>query len=336
MRKIVLFALLLCVATPAMAQRPTLDAVRARGSIGCAVSNGLPGFSQVDAQGVMRGLDADTCRALAAAVLGDASRVTFVPTTVPQAVESLRARQVDVASRNLTQTMSRDVELNLAAAGVNFYDGQGFLVRRDSGVTSLAALAGKRICVPGESSNEVSLNDLLRRERLVATPVPVANLTAMREAYVGGRCDVVSADSSGLLSLRSGLPDAMAHELLPDTISREPLGPLVRDGDPNWRRVVFYVVNAMIEAEALGITSANADAMRSSPSEKIRRFLGTLPGLGAPLGLRDDWALQVLRQVGNYGEVFDRNLGAQSPLRLERGLNDLYSRGGLLYPVPMR
>lgn len=327
----------LTLAAPAFAQSPTLDAVRARGAVVCAVNTGLAGFAQADAQGTVRGLDADTCRAVAAAVFRDATRVRFLGATVADALRAVTDRQADLAARNLTQTMTRDTSGGLAAAGVNFFDGQGFLARRAANIGRLADLAGKRVCVPADSSNEIALQDLARRERIALTAVPTPSFAAIRDAYASGACDVVSADLSGLAVLRlTGTTDAAAHVVLPDVISRDPLGPLVRDGDPHWRSLVFWTLNTLLEAEALGINAGNVEAMRASPSPRIRRLLGAEPGLGAPLGLADDWAFQVIRQVGNYAEVFERNLGAGSPVRLQRGLNALYDRGGLMYPIPMR
>jgi general L-amino acid transport system substrate-binding protein len=324
-------------ATAAAAQSPTLDAVRARGELLCGTNPGLVGFALPDAQGIHRGLDADTCRAVAAAVFGDAGKVRFVPLSTPDAPAALRDRRVDVVARNLTLTMTRDVEQELSVTAVNFYDGQGFLVPRAAGIRDVAQLAGASICVPEGSSNELALADFARRQGIAYTPVPVVGLAGFREAYQSGRCGVASADQSGLIALRqTGLADPAAHELLPDVISREPLGPLVRDGDPHWRSLVAWTVNALLEAEDLGITANNAEAMRASPSARIRRFLGAEPGLGAPLGLSDDWAFRVIRQVGNYGEVFERSLGSESPLALPRGLNAMYDRGGLMYPIPMR
>jgi len=336
-RLFILLAALLAAAGPALAQtRPTLEAARARGSVICAVTNGLPGFSQADPAGIMRGFDADLCRAIAAVALGDAARVTFRGTTVAQALTGLRERQVDVAARVLTMTMSRDVVGGLMTTFVTTYDGQGFLVRRGGGIGALPDLAGRRICTPRASANADALRDLLRREGLDATLVEVANLAEMRTAYAGGACDLVSADTTGLIALRSSLAEPAAHELLPDIISREPLGPLVREGDPHWRMLVFWTANALAEAEVQGITAANAEALRREGAPRQRMLLGGTPGIGAPLGLDDGWVLRAIAAVGNYGEMFERNLGRDSPLRLERGLNELYFRGGLIYPIPMR
>lgn len=324
---------------PALAQAPggTLGQVRARGELICGTNPGLPGFAQRDAAGVMRGLDADTCRAVAAAVLGDASKVRFVPVATPEAPAALRDGRVDVVARNMTQTMSRDVDLGLSPAGINFYDGQGFLVPLAGRIEAIAALDGKRVCVHPGTSNEVALADAARRNGITVTPVPLTGLVATAEAYAAGRCDAVTGDVSFLLVLRqTRIADPAAHQVLPDIISREPLGPLVRDGDARWRSIVTWVVNAMLEAEALEVTSANAAARRSEPGMRIRRFLGAEPGLGSPLGLADDWAFRVVTEVGNYAEVFERSLGGDSPFKLSRGLNALWFRGGLMYPIPMR
>ncbi|MGK7865543.1 transporter substrate-binding domain-containing protein [Falsiroseomonas sp. E2-1-a4] len=323
-------------ALPATAQT-TLEQVRARGEVLCATNAGLPGFAQADAQGIIRGLDADTCRAIAAAALGDATKVRFIGLTTPQALAALREGRVDVASRNLTQTMGRDTDLGLAPAGINFNDGQGFLVPVASGITDPKALDGKRICVVAGTSNAQAQSDLVRRLGIRTTPVEAPAFAGLRDDYVAGRCDAVSADMSSLIVLRqTGTADPAAHRLLPDIISREPLGPLVRDGDPHWRSLVFWVVNVMLEGEARNIGTTNAAARRTDPSPLVRRILGAEPGLGAPLGLADDWAFQVLSQVGHYGEVFERNLGQGSALKLDRRLNALWNRGGLMYPIPMR
>ncbi|MGK7868550.1 transporter substrate-binding domain-containing protein [Falsiroseomonas sp. E2-1-a20] len=321
---------------PADAQA-TLAAVRARGEVLCGTNQGLTGFALADAQGVWRGLDADTCRAVAAATLGDAGKVRFVPLTTPDALAALREGRIDLAARNLTQTMGRDADLGLAPTAVNFYDGQGFLVPAALGAADARALAGKRVCVVTGTSNEAAMADFARRIGIAYTPVPSAAFAGIRDDYAAGRCDAVSADLSSLVVLRqTGTANPSAHVLLPDIISREPLGPLVRDGDPNWRSLVFWVVNVMLEGEARGITAATATARRADPSALVRRILGAEPGLGAPLGLSDDWGFRVLSQVGNYAEVYERNLGQGSVLGVPRGLNALWDRGGLMYPIPMR
>ncbi len=331
------FGLALTLPSLPAAAQGVLAQVRARGEVICGTNPGLAGFAQADANGRLAGLDADTCRAIAAAVLGDAGKVRFFQAPTPATVDALREGRIDVAARNLTQTMTRDTELGLATAGVSFYDGQGFLVARGSQIADLRGLDGMRVCVPAGSSNEQVLADVTRRFGLSITPVPVEGFAAFRRVYAEGGCESVSTDISTLLVLRQTGTDVPAdHDILPDIVSREPLGPMVKDGDSQWRSIVFWTLNALVEAEALGITAANAEAQRASPSARVRQFLGAEPGLGAPLGLADDWAFQVIRQVGNYGEVFDRAFGQASVFKLQRGLNALWNQGGLLYPIPMR
>jgi general L-amino acid transport system substrate-binding protein len=340
MRPILIPALLAAViAAPAAAQTAptTLAAVRARGELLCGTNPGLPGFAQADAAGVVRGLDADTCRAVAAAVFGDAARARFVPVGVAEGLQALRAGRVDLLARNLTQTLSRETGFSLSAAGINFYDGQGFLVPGSAGIADAKGLDGKRVCVGAGTSSELALADAARRLDVTFVVVPVDGFAGLRDAYAAGACEAASADASQLVALRqTGTADPAAHEMLPDIISREPLGPLVRNDDAQWHDIVVWSVNVLAEAEALGVNSANAAARRADPSPRLRQFLGASPGFGAGLGLADDWAFRIVSQVGNYAEVFERNLGENSPLKLERGLNALWSRGGLLYPIPMR
>ncbi|NKC29663.1 amino acid ABC transporter substrate-binding protein [Falsiroseomonas selenitidurans] len=325
-------------AAPALAQPgSTLAQVRARGSLVCGADIGLLGFSQRDAQGVVRGLDADTCRAVAAAVLGDADKVTFTGGSRQQQLMALREGRIELAASNLTQTMARDVDLGLSPTAVNYYDGQGFLVPASPPVANLAGLDGKRICITSGTTTEMGLADAARRLSIQVTPVVVGDAASLAAAYREGRCDAMTSDISELLVLRqTGTTDPAAHVLLPDIISREPLGPLVRDGDSQWRSIVFWVVNLLLEAEAREITAANAEARKNDPSAIVRRMMGGMPGFGTPLGLADDWGFQVISQVGNYGEIYERNLGEGSSLKIDRGLNALWNRGGLMYPIPMR
>ncbi|WP_203077331.1 transporter substrate-binding domain-containing protein [Falsiroseomonas ponticola] len=329
-------SLLLALPMAAAAQSPTLDAVRARGEVTCAIHTGLPGFAAAGPDGRVAGIDADTCRAVAAAVLGDAGKVRFVPGSMADSLAATAAGRVDLVARAATQTMMRDTALGLAAAGVTVFDGQGFVVRRASGIEDLSGLAGRTVCVTAGSTNELALSDAAKRAGISLTPLPLPTLPELLAAYGEGRCEALSADRvplAGLVATRFGTAD---HAVLPDVISREPLGPFVRDGDRGWEQIAFWTVNALTEAEAMGITSANAATLRDSGPPRIRRLLGGLPGMGAPLGLADDWMFRVVTQVGNYAEVYERNLGAGSPIGLARGLNQLYDRGGLLYPIPMR
>lgn len=335
MRKLIA-TLMMGLPLAAAAQPSTLDAVRARGEVLCAVHTGLPGFAVAGADGRMAGIDADTCRAVAAAALGDAGKVRFVPGSMADSLAATAAGRVDLVARAATQTMMRDTAMGLAAAGVTVFDGQGFVVRRASGIEDLAGLAGRTVCVTAGSTNEQSLADAAKRAGIAVTPLALPTLAELLAAFGEGRCAALSADMvplAGLVATRFGTAE---HVMLPDVISREPLGPFVRDGDRQWEQIAFWTVNALIEAEAMGITSANAATLRDSGPPRIRRLLGGLPGMGAPLGLPDDWMFRVVTQVGNYAEMYERNLGGGSPIGLARGLNQLYDRGGLLYPVPMR
>ncbi len=335
MRKLIA-SLILALPVAAAAQPSTLDAVRARGEVTCAIHTGLPGFAMAAPDGRVAGIDADTCRAVAAAVLGDAGKVRFVPGSMGDSLAATAARRVDLLARAATQTMLRDTAQGLAAAGVTVFDGQGFVVRRASGIEDLAGLDGRTVCVTAGSTNELGLADAVKRAGIAVTPLPLPTLPELVAAYGEARCEALSADMvplAGLVATRFGTAD---HRMLADVISREPLGPFVRDGDRQWEQIAFWTVNALVEAEAMGITAANAATLRDSGPPRVRRLLGGLPGIGAPLGLADDWVFRVVTQVGNYAEVYERNLGAASPIGLARGLNQLFDRGGLLYPIPMR
>ncbi|MFZ5669865.1 MAG: transporter substrate-binding domain-containing protein [Pseudomonadota bacterium] len=323
-------------ATPASR---TLAAVRARGALRCGVNPGLAGFSQPDARGRWRGFDVDFCRALAAAVLGDPDRVAYVPLTNDQRLPALKAGQVDLLSRNTTWTFSRDAGLGVDFAGVSYYDGQGFLAPRDLELESAAELSGARICVQSGSTSALNLRDWFAARSINWTPVLARTEARARQDYEREVCDVFSADVSALASARATLADPNAHVLLPEVISKEPLGPVVRQGDPGWTDIVRWTLNALILAEELGVTARSAEGMRKdSASPEVRRLLGAEAGFGAMLGLDDAWALRAIRAGGNYGEIFDRNLGRDSALNLERGLNALWNarRPGLLYAPPLR
>jgi general L-amino acid transport system substrate-binding protein len=311
--------------------------VKTRGQLICGVNTGVAGFSAPDARGVYQGLDADLCRAVAAALFGDAQKVRFVPTTYQTRFVALQSGEVDVLARNVTQTLTRDTALGFNMAGVSFYDGQGFMVPKRSGITSAKQLEGASICVLPGSTSELNLADFARREKLRIQPLILSSMDEMTAAYQAGRCDAMTTDASQLAALRvSAIRDPDAHLILPERISKEPLGPMVRHGDDQWFDLVSWVLRAMIEAEEYGVTRANVDAMRESQDPNIQRLLGVTPGFGKALGVDEAWAYNVIRQVGNYGEVFDRNLGAGSPIGLPRGLNDLWTRGGLIYALPLR
>jgi general L-amino acid transport system substrate-binding protein len=321
---------------PALAG-PTLDGVKARGQLVCGVNSGVAGFSAPDARGEFQGLDAEFCRAVAAATLGDASRVRFLPTTYQTRFVALQSGEVDLLARNVTQTLLRDTSLGFNMAGVNFYDGQGFMVPRAAGIAAAKQLDGATVCVLPGSTSELNLGDWARREKIRVQPVVLGSMDEMTTAYQSGRCDAMTTDASQLAALRvSAVRAPDAHVILPERISKEPLGPMVRHGDEEWRDIVFWTLSAMIEAEELGVTRANVAQMRESQDPNVQRLLGATPGFGKALGLPEDWAFQVIRQVGNYGESFARNLGGESPIGLERGLNNLWTRGGLMYALPLR
>ncbi|MBI0433278.1 amino acid ABC transporter substrate-binding protein [Roseomonas sp. KE0001] len=331
-----LAALLALDAAPVLAG-PTLDGVRARGQLVCGVNTGVAGFSAPDSRGEYQGLDAEFCRAVAAATLGDASKVRFVPTTYQTRFVALQSGEIDLLARNVTQTLMRDTAMGFNMAGVNFYDGQGFLVPRASGIAGARQLDGATVCVLPGSTSELNLGDYARREGLRLQPVVLSSMDEMTAAYQSGRCDAMTTDASQLAALRvSALREPEAHVILPERISKEPLGPMVRHGDEEWRDIVTWTLAALIEAEELGVTRANAAEMRGGQDPNVLRLLGATPGFGKALALPEDWAFQAIRQVGNYGEIFDRTLGKGSPIGLERGLNDLWTRGGLMYALPLR
>jgi general L-amino acid transport system substrate-binding protein len=333
---------LVCIAAAASAQTPpaarttTLEAVKARGQLVCGVNSALPGFSAPDAQGVWRGLDVDLCRAIAAAVLGDPAKARFVPTTSQQRFVALQSGEIDVLTRNATQTLLRDTTLALHMAGVNFYDGQGFITRRSMNVTSAKQLGGASVCVQPGTTTELNLTDFFRLNNIRFQPVVIERLEENIAAYEAGRCDVYTTDASGLASIRTSLSNPADHVILPERISKEPLGPMVRKGDDQWFAVVKWTLAALIEAEEYGLTQANVDEQLKSPNPGIQRMLGVTPVFGKALGLDEKWAYNAIKAVGNYGESFERNVGTKTPLGLERGINDLWTRGGLMYALPLR
>lgn len=322
-------------ATPALAQaQSTFDAVRARGVVNCGVNTGLAGFAAPDSQGVWRGLDVDLCRAVAAAMFGDASKVRYVPLTAQQRFTALQSGEVDMLSRNSTWTLSRDTSLGLDFVGVNFYDGQGFMVKRSLGVKSAKELDGATVCVQPGTTTELNLTDWFRANNLRFTPVVIERLEEVNAAFFAGRCDALTTDVSGLASVRASQgPRAEEYVILPEVISKEPLGPVVRHGDNRWADLVRWSLFAMIEAEELGLTSANIDQHLNSTNPAIQRFVGATGGLGQMLGVDNRWAYTIVKQVGNYGESFERNV---KPLGIQRGINELWTKGGLMYSPPFR
>jgi general L-amino acid transport system substrate-binding protein len=315
----------------------TLDAVKGRGELLCGVNTGLAGFSIPDSQGKWTGLDADTCRAIAAAILGSADKVKFVALNAQQRFPALQSGEVDLLARNTTWTLTRDSSAGFNFAPTTYYDGQGFMVAKTSGVTSVKQLSGATICVQQGTTTELNLADYFRANKLELKPLVFVELAETEQAFFAGRCDAYTTDASGLASTRAakaGNPDD--YVILPEIISKEPLGPVVRHGDDAFFDIVKWTVYALLEAEERGVTQANVDQMKASQDPNLMRLLGTTPGMGEALGLDPDWAARAIKAVGNYGEIFERHVGKASPLKLERGLNALWTQGGLMYAPPIR
>ena len=329
-------ALAMVVAAPAFAG-PTLDAVKQRGTLNCGVNDGLAGFGAPNDKGEWAGLDVDVCRAVAAALFSDAKKVKYIPLTAKERFTALQSGEVDMLSRNTTWTLSRDTGLGFDFAGVDYYDGQGFMVRKSLGVKSAKELNGASVCVQTGTTTELNLTDYFRTNNMELKPVVFEKADEARTAYDEGRCDAYTTDASGLAAERSVLKQPDDHIILPEIISKEPLGPLVRHGDNEWGDVVRWSLNAMIIAEEFGITSENVDKVKAeSTNPEIRRMLGVEGDMAQQLKVNPDWAYQIIKQVGNYGESFERNVGEKTPLHLARGLNQLWSKGGLLYAPPIR
>jgi general L-amino acid transport system substrate-binding protein len=325
---------LLLIFSSSIFGQSTLEAVRAKGFVQCGVNTGLAGFSQPDSKGVWRGIDVDVCRAVAAAVFGDAAKVRYTPLTAQQRFTALQSGEIDILSRNTTWTLTRDTSLGLNFIGVNYYDGQGFMVHRKLKVKSAKQLKGATVCVQPGTTTELNLADYFRANRMSFKPVVIEKLEEVMNAYISGRCDVFTTDHSGLIALRAtrvAKPDE--HVILPEIISKEPLGPAVRHGDDRWFDVVKWSFYAMVEAEELGLSSKNILAQDKSDNPSIQRFVGTSGDIGKLMGIDNRWAVNIVKQVGNYAESFDANL---KPLGFERGLNRLWNQGGLLYVPPIR
>jgi len=320
------------------AQAGTLEDVQARGELNCVVTTGLAGFAAPDDQGKWTGFDVDFCRATAAAVLGDGSKVKFVPSTGKTRFTLLNSGEGDLLYRNTTITMSRDADLKLTFLGVNYYDGQGFMVRKDLGVGSATDLDGASVCIQTGTTTELNLADFFRSNNISYEPVPIETNEEAKTNYLAGRCDVYTTDASGLAATRATFDDADNHVVLPEIISKEPLGPAVRQGDDAWADVVRWVLNALIAAEELGIDSGNIASLGAAAGNNpsINRILGTEGDFGAMIGLDKEWAKRAIMAGGNYGEIFERNIGANTPIGLARGLNAQWRDGGLLYAPPIR
>ena len=316
----------------------TLQAVKDRGSLNCGVTTGLVGFAAPNAQGEWEGFDVAVCRAVAAAVLGDPSAVNFVPTTGKTRFTALASGEVDLLARNTTWTFSRDTDLKFDFIGVNYYDGQGFMVPSSLGVTSAKDLDGATVCIQTGTTTELNLADFFRSNNISYDPVPIETNAEANQQYLAGACDVYTTDASGLAATRATFENPGDHTILPEIISKEPLGPLVRHGDNEWGDIVRWTLNALITAEELGITSANVNDMAASAGDnpEVNRLLGTEGELGAMVGLENDWAVNAIAASGNYGEIFEQNIGESTPIGLARGLNAQYTDGGLLYSPPFR
>jgi general L-amino acid transport system substrate-binding protein len=319
-----------------VASAGTLEDVKARGVLRCVVNTGIAGFAYPDASGVWKGFDIDFCRATAAAVLGDSSKIKAVTATGKTRFTLLNSGEGDVLWRNTTITFSRDVGVKLRFHGVNYYDGQGFIAKKSLGVKSALELDGASICIQTGTTTELNLADYFHANDMKYEAVAIETNEEARQNYTAGRCDVYTTDASGLAATRSTFTDPENHVLLPEIISKEPLGPATRQGDDQWSDIITWVLNATITAEEKGVTSANVDEMKNSKDPEILRMLGVEGSQGKELGLDKDWAYNIIKTVGNYGEIFERNIGVNSPLGLERGLNELWTRGGLQYSPPFR
>ena len=334
--KLALLLAILGAVLPNSGSAQTLNAVRSRGVLVCGVSEGLPGFSAPDSKGNWAGFDVDFCRAVAAAVFGDASKVRFVPLNTGERFAALHSGRIDMLARNSTWTISGETEFGLMFAGVTYYDGQGFLVRKSRNVTSAFELGNSKVCVQEATTSEVNLKDFFRHNKMTYEPVLFAGANAARNGYDTDRCDVLTSDVSQLHAEALELAKPDQHLILADVISKEPLGPAVRQGDDQWLNIVKWTHFAMVNAEELGISSRTIDGALQSTSADVRRLVGNEGKFGERMGLTNDWAANLIRLVGNYGEVYDRNVGVDSNLAIPRGLNELWTMGGIQYAPPLR
>ena len=335
---VAMVAVLFAFTTETMAAKKskTLKNTQKKGFVRCGVSQGLPGFSNADAAGNWTGVDVDVCRAVAAAVLGDANKVKFTPLSAKERFTALTSGEIDILSRNTTWTLSRDADIGLTFVGVNFYDGQGFMVRKDSGITSTSQFKnGISACTNIGTTTELNMRDFFNSKGISYEPVAFEKADEVVAAYDSGRCDTYTTDKSGLAAQRTKMTNPDDHVVLPETISKEPLGPVVRQGDAVWEDIVRWSLNVMIEAEEYGINSANADMMKTSDNPQIKRLVGSEGELGAAFGLDNDWSLRIIKQVGNYGESYKRNI-ADTGILPDRGPNQIWTKGGLLYVPPAR
>lgn len=330
-----MIATLLMVPMAALAGE-TLDAVKARGYLTVGVNGALYGFGMPDEKGVWRGLDVDTGRAIATAIFGDPEKIKFVTLTTQTRFTALQSKEIDVLCRNATRTLTRETDLGLNFVAVNYYDGQGFLVPKKLGVKSAKDLNGASVCVLPGTTTEQNLADFFRANKMEIKPVVIEQNTELNKAFFSGRCDVLTSDASQLAGIRAVAPNPDDYTILPEIISKEPLAPAVRHGDDQWRDIVDFSVLAMIAAEDLGINSKNVDEMLKSNDPNVQRFLGVTPGNGKALGVDEKWAYNIVKKVGNYGEVFERNVGEKTKLQIKRGLNAQWKDGGLMYAPPFK
>ena len=315
----------------------TLDDIKARGELICGANPGLTGFAAPDANGVYQGFDASLCKAIAAAVLGDQNKVKFVPLTSETRFTALASGEVDVLIRNSTWTFSRDHDLKLDFVAVNYYDGQGFMVKKDLGVSSAKELDGATVCIQTGTTTELNLADFFKQNNISYQPVTIADDSEGQRQYLAGACDAYTTDASGLAASRATLPDAENHIILPEIISKEPLGPVVRHGDNNWGDIVRWTYFALVAAEEYGITQANIEEVAaSSQNPDVRRLLGLDGDMGVKIGLDNEFSKRAIAASGNYGEIFEANIGSATPIKLARGLNALWTQGGLQYAPPFR
>jgi general L-amino acid transport system substrate-binding protein len=339
MRRIVVFALGLLAASASTAFAGTLDTVKQRGTLVCGVSTGFAGFSAPDSQGNFKGLDVDYCRALAAGVLGDPNKVRYVALTAQNRYTALQSGEIDVLYRNSTETFLRGTTLGLRQGPVNFYDGQGFVVKKDAGVKDLKGLNGATVCVAQGTTHEVTLGDYGRANNIDWKPLVFDRVDTMYQTFFGGRCDAMTQDASALAgAVATAAPNPSDYVVLPTTISKEPLGPFTRNGDEVWSDIITWLHYGLVEAEEQGVTQANVEEMSksSTAAPATQRLLGTSGDLGSRLGLDNKWLVAAIKAGGNYGEIFERNVGQASPLHLERGLNGLWTKGGLMYAIPFK
>ncbi|MBK7540564.1 MAG: amino acid ABC transporter substrate-binding protein [Candidatus Competibacteraceae bacterium] len=340
MKRFRTFALLATVASLTGASTAyagaTLEAIKKNGSIKCGVSDGLPGFSFADEKGNYNGIDVDVCRAISAAVFGDPTKLKFTPLTAKERLTALQSGEIDVLSRNTTWTSSRDSAQGMNFAGVTYYDGQGFLVNKKLGVNSAKNLDGATVCVQAGTTTELNLSDYFRANKMKFTPITYDKSDESAKSLEAGRCDVLTSDQSQLYAQRIKLAKPDDYVVLPEVISKEPLGPVVRHGDDDWFDIVKWTLYVMVNAEELGVNSKNVEEMKKSTNPDVKRLLGVEGDKGKDFGLANDWMANVIKQVGNYGEIFERNVGKGSPLKIERGLNALWNQGGLQYAPPVR